>query len=129
MFCRGFLRASALAWCVIQVLALGAVWPRDCCAWHETPHQQAAETRESGEMCPMHGDTDDGRASRTADEPTCVMRGTCGGPTVYTLFTSPGILPDLTVPTPHFLNPPADGPVAEHHGRLLAQPDAPPPRA
>lgn len=77
----------------------------------------------------MHADGAGTPSAEPQDEATCYMRGTCGGPSVYAIFTSPGVLPDSSVPTPRFLTAHVDAPVAEHHGALSAPPDAPPPRA
>ena len=49
----------------------------------------------------MHGDSgqaDTPEASEPARETDCVMRGTCEGPPLFTLFTHAGILPDVSLP-------------------------------
>lgn len=55
----------------------------------------------------------------------CVMRGTCEGPSLFTLFSNPGMLPDVTVPVIRIAPPLATVSLVEG---ILDTPVAPDPR-
>ena len=116
---RRRVRFWAFAWFLCQGLTLFALVPRDCCAHHRpipapvAAHHTAKAVSTGTPSCPMHADSA-GAAARTApDRATehgpgnpgtvapgesaddCVLRGTCDGPPLFTLFSHTGLLPEV----------------------------------
>jgi hypothetical protein len=124
---RRRLRLYVAAWLLLQAASLSALVPRDCCAAHA--HQRVATVEEPGSLCPLHR-AESGEAG-TEPANRCSMRESCAGPasTLFTLFSSQGVLPDPLVIQP------ADGAslvTATPREQLvcrLSSPDPPPPRA
>ena len=112
---RRFLRSWAMVWLVLQSTSLAALVPRDCCAAHE---------RVAAKDC--HGGHDGARTSHQKSD--CVVRGTCDGPPLFTLFVGTGVLPDLAVMT---APPPSRALASDLREEPLARiqpPISPPPR-
>jgi len=138
---RARVRLWAIAWLLMQVAALSAFVPRDCCVAHRraetTPscHETPKPTH-----CPMPGGGDapcDRHRHPAAQEareegsstPDCVMRRACQAPAVFTIFAGPGIMPatraatlDAGVPAP--ATPLFETPITRNR-----RPDLRPPRA
>jgi hypothetical protein len=75
---RRHVRLWVIAWLFAQAASLSAFVPRDCCA----SHRPTAATP----------------ACHEAPKAThCVLRGTCEGPPLFTVFSHAGILPDTSV--------------------------------
>ena len=155
---RRHLRAWAMTWCLVQAAALASVLPVACCAAHEpaaaaeTPpcHEAARVTQcpmrgAGGAPCPMHAGHDGSGqpaahaaqdSHQTHDAPgstpqrDCVIRSTCDGPTVFTVFSHAGLVPAaLVADGPRVVDArPVTGPVTLAPTRSLP-PEPRPPRA
>jgi hypothetical protein len=116
---RRRMRLWAFAWFLCQGLTLFALVPRDCCAHHraipapaEAQHTEA-QVSTGTPSCPMHADSAAAPSRTVPDHGTehgpgkpgtvapgastddCVLRGTCDGPPLFTLFSHTGLLPEV----------------------------------
>ena len=146
---RRHVRLWATAWLVLQAASLAAFVPRDCCAAHrpavmpQSCHDAAPQAHcpmrsASGTPCPMHRapaemahDGHGSHAGHDAPAPTrrstgnCAIRGTCEGPTFFSVLSYPGLPPD---PTPVSVRLGSRAPVIDLHQAPVARFRAPDPR-
>lgn len=146
---RRYLRPCALAWFVLQAASLSALMPADCCAAHEPQplkplchdvptaqaHHGATDTPAAHDGSHQQPAVHDDHASGHRDAPRgsaaerCVIRGTCDGPPLFTLFSHPGVLPGATAVFPHLDELPDAVAVTEQLVTRALTPEPPPPRA
>jgi hypothetical protein len=139
---RHRLRWCVAAWLIVQVAALSAFVPQDCCATHKNEHRQArhrppatasAHSHHSMDHASMHGSTQDvSSATDATPMKTCVMKGTCKGPmsAMIAVLSSHGVSPIGAFRIAPDLTSSLAAAIARQHAtsRLVA-PDTPPPRA
>lgn len=144
---RRRLRLCVVVWFCLQVAPVAAFAPPDCCAGHRpvavasdchTPaHPPLCPMRaKDGTPCPMHQasrpqDHAAGHGTNDVRQPTsdrCVLRGTCEGPPLFTLFSNPGILPDLAISFAQVEPRPAASHLDEQPLAPTRAPDPRPPR-
>lgn len=151
---RRYLRPCALAWFVLQAASLSALMPADCCTAHEPQPlrplcHDASERRpdgapdatsvghgthathgaQHGSTSPQPAHMDHATGHRDAAPGSaaerCVIRGTCDGPPLFTVFSQPGVVAGAPVVFPH-LDPLPDAVAVSE--RSVARPDTPDPR-
>jgi hypothetical protein len=148
---RRYLRPCALAWFVLQTASLSALMPADCCAAHESrptrpschdaaepsptgghgdAHEASAAHHAHQQPAAVHDDHASGHrnAPRGSAAERCVIRGTCDGPPLFTLFSHAGVLPTVVAVFPHVDDLPE---VVAADAQSVARPhtpDPPPPR-
>ena len=136
---RHRLRWCVAAWLIVQVAALSAFVPRDCCAAHKARHQQARHqempaTDHSNHHSMSHESMHSGAHDAAPAVPAkgCVMKGTCKGPmsAIIAILSSHGVPPLSAFSIAPDLSSSLAAGVARHHATShLASPETPPPRA
>ncbi len=123
------------AWLIIQVAALSAFVPQDCCAAHKAQHQKSQQTtvKSSHDHHQMnHEMVHHEAAAPTTPIDQCVMQGTCKGPmsAIVALLSNHGVPPVASFAmAPESRVTSIVRAVSEHVCSRLASPDPPPPRA
>ncbi|HEY7290746.1 MAG TPA: hypothetical protein VH583_12995 [Vicinamibacterales bacterium] len=131
-FIRRRLIAYSTVWLLLQLTALAAFVPSDCCETHrpraaEDCHKAAATAcpmhAADGAECPMHAD-------ETAPDKHCSMRGLCNAPAVAlaSLFSQPGVLSHVTTAAPVEQISPLQS-TSVQLSTVLVRHDTPPPRS
>lgn len=115
---RRRVRLWVMAWFFLQVASLSALVPRDCCVAHR-PVVTVPSCHEVAHEAPVP-------SSSSSD---CVMRGTCQGPPLFTVFSSAGLPAATSQSSPQALPTPRAADLAEHTLARVQPPDLPPPRA
>ena len=126
---RHRLHLCVAAWLILQVAALSAFVPQDCCATHKAQHEKNHQSM-GGHAHAEHGEH---HAAPKSPAQGCVMKGTCQGPmsAILAILSNQGVPPSgaFRVAPDDLSSTLAAVIVREHIPSLLAAPDPPPPRA
>jgi hypothetical protein len=136
---RHRLQWGVAAWLIVQVAALSAFVPQDCCAAHKAQHQQArhhtmAVPDHSNHHSMSHESMHSGSHDPAPAVPAkgCVMKGTCKGPmsAIIAILSSHGVPPVSAFSiAPDLSSSLAAGIARQYATSHLASPETPPPRA
>jgi hypothetical protein len=113
---RRHVRLWVMAWFLLQAASLSALVPRDCCVSHR-PVVAVPSCHEADHEAPPASSHD------------CVMRGTCQGPPLFTVFSSAGLPAATSTSWPQASPTPRAANLAERTLARVQPPDLPPPRS